>query len=93
MKVQTTHKKELKKMKLKKALDSSFGAWKDGEHAELGGGIDRFVRLMSKSSSRRSEKNNIVYLCPYQFIMWPGRISKRRVMKTTGLCRVGGFVK
>jgi hypothetical protein len=43
-------KKELKRLKLERALDSSFGAWKGSDHAELKGGTEAFVRKLRKSS-------------------------------------------
>lgn len=43
-------RKELKRLKLQKAVLSSFGAWKDKDHPELKAGADDFVRGMRKSS-------------------------------------------
>ena len=43
-------RKELKRVRLKKTLDSSFGAWKGKEHPELKGGTETFVRKMRKST-------------------------------------------
>lgn len=43
-------RKELKRLKLEKALKSSFGAWQDKEHPELRGGTEAFVRSLRKSS-------------------------------------------
>ena len=43
-------KKELKRLRLEKALDNSFGAWKDSDHADLKGGTEAFVRKLRKSS-------------------------------------------
>jgi len=42
--------KELKRIKLKKALSESFGAWKDKDHPELRKGTDAYVRSLRKSS-------------------------------------------
>ena len=41
---------ELKRIRFKKALQSSFGAWKKGAHPELAKGTRRFVRSIRKSS-------------------------------------------
>jgi hypothetical protein len=41
---------ELKRIKFKKALHASFGAWKRGVHPELADGTRRFVRSLRKSS-------------------------------------------
>jgi hypothetical protein len=43
-------RKELKRLKLQKALETSFGAWKDKDHPELSHGTDTFVRNLRKSS-------------------------------------------
>lgn len=43
-------KRELKRLKLKKALESSFAAWKDEDHPELAGGTDAFIRGTRKST-------------------------------------------
>jgi len=43
-------RKELKRLKLEKALHSSFGAWKDKDHPELKEGTDVFIRKLRKSS-------------------------------------------
>ncbi|HDH05069.1 MAG TPA: hypothetical protein ENH01_05050 [Nitrospirae bacterium] len=42
-------RKELKRLKLKGALETSFGAWKDKDHPELKGGTVAFVRKLRKS--------------------------------------------
>ena len=44
---------ELKRIKFKKALQTSFGAWRKGAHPELAGGARRFVRSLRKSSRLR----------------------------------------
>jgi Arc/MetJ-type ribon-helix-helix transcriptional regulator len=41
---------ELKRIKFKKALQTSFGAWKDERHANLARGTRRFVRSLRKSA-------------------------------------------
>ena len=43
-------KRELKRLKLEKALLSSFGAWKDKDHPELKEGTEVFVRNLRRSS-------------------------------------------
>ncbi|MGQ0666909.1 MAG: hypothetical protein ACT4O4_07735 [Nitrospiraceae bacterium] len=40
---------ELKRIKFKKALQSSFGAWRKGSHPELARGTRRFVRSLRRS--------------------------------------------
>jgi len=42
--------KELKRINLEKALESSFGAWKDKDHPELKKGTEVFVRKLRKST-------------------------------------------
>ena len=42
--------KELKRIKLKKAMTDSFGAWKDKDHPELRKGAKQFVRTLRKST-------------------------------------------
>jgi metal-responsive CopG/Arc/MetJ family transcriptional regulator len=41
---------ELKRIRFKKALQDSFGAWKNQAHPELTKGTRRFVRSLRKSS-------------------------------------------
>lgn len=41
---------ELKRIRFKKALQNSFGAWKKGAHPELTKGAHRFVRSLRKST-------------------------------------------
>jgi len=43
-------RKELKRIRLEKALSESFGAWKDKDHPELIEGTDAYVRKLRKSS-------------------------------------------
>lgn len=40
---------ELKRIKFRKALHSSFGAWKEEKHPELAKGARRFVRSLRRS--------------------------------------------
>ena len=44
---------ELKRIKFKKSLQLSFGAWVKAEHADLAKGARRFVRALRKSSRLR----------------------------------------
>lgn len=44
---------ELKRIRFKKALLSSFGAWKKGAHPELTNNTRRFVRSLRKSTRLR----------------------------------------
>ena len=41
---------ELKRRRLRQALDITFGAWKRGRHPELTRGTRRFVRSLRKSA-------------------------------------------
>ncbi len=43
-------RKELKRIKLAKALQSSFGAWREKDHPELKQGTEAFVRGLRVSS-------------------------------------------
>jgi hypothetical protein len=43
-------RKEIKRLKLKEAIEESFGAWKDRDHPELKGGAEVFVRAIRKST-------------------------------------------
>ena len=43
-------RKELKRIRLEKALGDSFGAWKDKDHPELREGSGAYVRSLRKSS-------------------------------------------
>lgn len=43
-------RKELKRLKLEKVLQTSFGAWKDRHHPELREGTGAFVRKLRKST-------------------------------------------
>lgn len=43
-------RRELKRLKLKKALQHSFGAWKEKDHPELKAGTEEFVRRLRKST-------------------------------------------
>lgn len=49
-------KRELKRLKLEKALLSSFGAWKDKDHPELKEGAEVFVRTLRRSSRLNRSK-------------------------------------
>ena len=43
-------RKELKRLKLKKAIRENFGSWKDKDHPELKVGTESFVRTLRKST-------------------------------------------
>ncbi len=43
-------RKELKRVRLAKALQSSFGAWKEKDHPELKKGAGTFVRSLRTST-------------------------------------------
>ncbi len=43
-------RKELKRIKLARALQRSFGAWKDKDHPELKAGTGAYVRKLRKST-------------------------------------------
>ncbi|MFV1950847.1 MAG: hypothetical protein ACC630_02645 [Nitrospinota bacterium] len=43
-------KKELKRIKLKRALKESFGIWNNSDHPELAEGTDKYIRRIRKSS-------------------------------------------
>ncbi|NOZ68305.1 MAG: hypothetical protein GXP46_03475 [Deferribacteres bacterium] len=42
-------RKELKRLRLERALETSFGAWKDKDHPELKSGTGAFVRKLRRS--------------------------------------------
>ena len=46
-------KRELQRLRQLIAIDETFGAWKGGEHPELAGGVDRFVKNVRKSTRGR----------------------------------------
>ena len=43
-------RKELKRLKLKKAIEGSFGAWKANDHPELNRGTEAYLRRIRKST-------------------------------------------
>jgi hypothetical protein len=49
-------RKELKRLKLAKALETSFGAWKEKDHPELKKGAGPFVRGLRVSTRQRRAK-------------------------------------
>jgi hypothetical protein len=51
--VEAALEKELKRLKLEKALQVSFGAWKVEEHPELVQGVEKFARTIRKSARGR----------------------------------------
>jgi hypothetical protein len=48
-------RRELKRLRLAKAIETSFGIWQDADHPELTGGTDAFIREVRKST--RSRRN------------------------------------
>ncbi|MDA8186703.1 MAG: hypothetical protein M0T85_00985 [Dehalococcoidales bacterium] len=46
-------RRELKRMQLRRALDESFGAWREEPHPELERGTDQYVRDMRRSTRGR----------------------------------------
>jgi hypothetical protein len=42
--------KELKRLRLEKALKLSFGAWKDEDHPEMAQGTENYVRVLRKTT-------------------------------------------
>ncbi|MBM3132764.1 MAG: hypothetical protein FJZ95_07015 [Chloroflexi bacterium] len=47
-------RKELRRLKFRRALEGAFGVWKDAEHPELGEGTDEYIRKL-RSSSRMGD--------------------------------------
>lgn len=43
-------RKELKRLRLEKVLNPSFGAWKNNDHPEFKEGTDAYVRRLRKST-------------------------------------------
>ena len=43
-------RKELRRLRLQNALETSFGAWDDRDHPELQAGTEEFIRNIRKSS-------------------------------------------
>jgi hypothetical protein len=41
---------ELKRLRLLKAIETSFGAWRDEDHPDLKGGAEAYVRQVRKST-------------------------------------------
>ncbi len=48
--------KELKRIKLQKALEDSFGVWKGNDHPELAEGTNDYIRGVRKSGRVKSIK-------------------------------------
>jgi hypothetical protein len=48
--VENALQKELKRLRLEKALKLSFGAWKDEDHPEMAQGTENFVRVLRKTT-------------------------------------------
>jgi len=49
-------RRELRRLRLRKALETSFGAWEEKDHPELASGAETFVRRLRKSSRLKSAK-------------------------------------
>lgn len=49
-------RKELKRLKLEKALETSFGAWKDKDHPEMRDGATAYVAKIRKSARTKRFK-------------------------------------
>jgi hypothetical protein len=49
-------RRELKRLKLQKALQTSFGAWKDEGHPELREGAESFARAVRRSTRMNRPK-------------------------------------
>jgi hypothetical protein len=43
-------RKELKRLKLEKVIQTSFGAWKEKDHPELKSGAESYIRGVRKST-------------------------------------------
>jgi hypothetical protein len=43
-------RKELKRLRLRKAIETSFGAWEDKNHPELHNGTEGHIRQLRKST-------------------------------------------
>jgi ABC-type sulfate transport system substrate-binding protein len=43
-------KKELRRVRLAKAIETSFGAWKEADHSDLARGTETYVRNLRKST-------------------------------------------
>ncbi len=48
-------KKELRRVRLAKAIETSFGAWKEADHPEVAGGAGPFVRRLRKSTRAKRQ--------------------------------------
>jgi hypothetical protein len=43
-------RKELMRLRLAKAIDESFGAWKEKDHPDLAKGTDSYIRRLRRST-------------------------------------------
>jgi hypothetical protein len=43
-------RKELKRLRLRKVIETSFGAWEDKKHPELHNGTEGYIRQLRKST-------------------------------------------
>jgi len=46
-------RKELRRLKLRRVLDTSFGAWAEEPHPELGKGVEAYIRASRRSTRAR----------------------------------------
>jgi len=51
--VEAALQKELKRLKLERALEGSFGAWKDKNHPEIRASTEQFVRKLRKTTREK----------------------------------------
>ena len=49
-------RKELKRLKLMKAIETSFGAWEEKNHPELQNGTEEYIRQLRKSTRLNSSR-------------------------------------
>ena len=49
-------RKELKRLKLMKAIETSFGAWEEKKHPELQNGTEGYIRQLRKSTRLSSSR-------------------------------------
>jgi post-segregation antitoxin (ccd killing protein) len=51
--VEAALQKELKRLKLERSLEGSFGAWKDKNHPEIRASTEQFVRKLRKTTREK----------------------------------------
>ena len=49
-------RKELKRLKFRKAITATFGSWKNQNHPELHNGTDRYIRALRTSNRGKRNK-------------------------------------